>query len=295
MEASQQPLVQQPNTILLTKILGKYITAAPIEPLIPLEKLQSLMYGFILFINQEPTPKRMQELIGSIKKMIDDSPNEIIASIKVANAFLRLLRLGMNQGSIGPLPEEINQENIEGFYTWFIENYSERLITSGIPYQQETSARQPTVTNVESIMRHDMHAGFNSELEQTQREELEMQIDACIAAAAAYEGDRIRHNRTASDYRNAASNQEGNDRIRYLSAANEEDRKAEEFSQKAEEQRRIAEEIRKTLEGGWTLGFTQFPRKGGYKKGKKSKKTHLNKKRKTRNKKSKRVSKIRKY
>jgi len=289
MQAEQQALVQQPNAILLTKILGKYITAEPIEPLIPLEKLQSLMYGFILFINQEPTPKRMHDLIGSIKKMIDDSPNEIIASIKVANAFLRLLRLGMSQGNEGPpiYPEEITEENIGDFYQWFRGHYSRTLIISGIPYQQETSGRQPSVTNVESIWRHDMHAGFNSELEQRQREEL--QIDACMAAAAAYEVDRIRHIHTASAFRNTASNQEGYDRMISLSAADEEERKARESLQKVEEQRRIAEEIRKTLEGGWTLGFTQFPRKGGYKRkySKKSKKKHLKKKNKTRNKKQK--------
>ena len=197
----------------------------------------------------------------------------------------------MREGSDGPpiFPEEITVENIEDFYPWFRGNYSERFIRYGIPYQQETSGRQPTVTNVESIMRHDMHAAFNSEEQQQFREELQKQIDACMAAADNYEVDRIRHNRTASDYRNAASNQEGYDRMRYLSAADEEERKAREFLQKAEEQRRIAEEIRKTLEGGWTLGFTQFPRKGGYKRkySKKSKKKHLKKKNKTRNKKSK--------
>jgi hypothetical protein len=283
--AEQQQLAQKPSTILLTKIIGKYITAAPIPPLTPLEKLQSLMYGFIVFIKQVPTPERMKELIGSVKKMIDESPNEIVASIKVANAFLRLLSLGISEDERRAIPEEIREDNIEGFYQWFRGNYSEMLIQLGIPYQQETSGSQPSVINVESILRHDMNSGFNSKEEQQFRERLEKQIEDAYLAAFNYEEDRRRHRRTASAYRNAAKSQKGNVlESTYLSSANEEDIKAIECSGEAERQRIIAEGIRETLEEGWTPSFTQFPRKGGYKKGKKSKKTHLNKKRKTRNK-----------
>jgi len=126
-----------------------------------------------------------------------------------------------------------------------------------------------------------MHAGFNSELEQRQRQEL--QIDACMAAAAAYEVDRIRHIHTASAFRNTASNQEGYDRMISLSAADEEERKAIMSQNKVEEENRKVADLRKTLEEIWTTDFTQFPRKGGYKR-KNSKKKHLKKKNKTRNK-----------
>jgi hypothetical protein len=291
--AQQQQLAQQPSTILITNILGKYITAAPIPPLNSLEKLESLLYGLIEFIGQAPSSQRMKDLIRSIVNIINTSPNETDASVKVANAFLRLLRMGVRR-EIG-IEEEVfpnvTEENIEGFYQWFRATYSERLIRLGIPYQQETSANQITPTSIESVMRHDLFEAFNSPEEINWRERLHQQSNRALDSAAANELDRIRNIHTASAYSQAARNQQ-QDNSRYLAEQKRYLEEAELSRIQSEKKKRRAEEINEVLTEGWKPSFTQIPnsKKGGYKRqnSKKTKKTNENKKRKTINNKSRR-------
>jgi len=241
------------------------------------EKMYSFLGGLYQINGVEPTPDKIENLIQYIKSIIFRFyENEINCYVIIANYFLSLLKKHIESQGIPIVHPPVTSENLQDFFEWFKDNYTSELISRGIKFQQD-------IASPDAIIRQDLWQAHNSGIEQRQREELQMQINAYMAAAAAYERDRITHIHTASGLRNAASNQEGNDRMRYLSAADEEERKAIMSQNKVEEENRKVADLRKTLEEMWTTDFTQFPRKGGYKR-KNSKKKHLNKKNKTRNK-----------